>query len=186
MAFVRAGKGALRDRRLSLFAGDGLGRGGVAGLEERTRSPRPRAYGHDARRRNHSRPSARAGQNGATRQRQGALRLVGQTIAVCGLSANFMSAANQKTKCDRLSYLPLPSNFKFASTLSIPGTNVMTNSTGRIKTTIGKSILMPALPTAASARKRRRVRSASEYTLSARSEERRVGKECRSRWSPYH
>src|SRR2546427_157473 len=26
----------------------------------------------------------------------------------------------------------------------------------------------------------------SEYTVVARSEERRVGKECRSRWSPYH
>ena len=25
-----------------------------------------------------------------------------------------------------------------------------------------------------------------EYVLSRRSEERRVGKECRSRWSPYH
>src|SRR5258708_13713893 len=25
-----------------------------------------------------------------------------------------------------------------------------------------------------------------EYTMSLRSEERRVGKECRSRWSPYH
>ena len=25
-----------------------------------------------------------------------------------------------------------------------------------------------------------------EFTASARSEERRVGKECRSRWSPYH
>ena len=25
-----------------------------------------------------------------------------------------------------------------------------------------------------------------EYTLVLRSEERRVGKECRSRWSPYH
>ena len=26
----------------------------------------------------------------------------------------------------------------------------------------------------------------SEFTKQARSEERRVGKECRSRWSPYH
>src|SRR3712207_9482347 len=26
----------------------------------------------------------------------------------------------------------------------------------------------------------------TEYTLNDRSEERRVGKECRSRWSPYH
>ena len=25
-----------------------------------------------------------------------------------------------------------------------------------------------------------------DYTLAIRSEERRVGKECRSRWSPYH
>src|SRR3989454_4955624 len=27
---------------------------------------------------------------------------------------------------------------------------------------------------------------ATDYTLKTRSEERRVGKECRSRWSPYH
>ena len=35
---------------------------------------------------------------------------------------------------------------------------------------------------------RRAGASADEYFLSgrARSEERRVGKECRSRWSPYH
>ena len=26
----------------------------------------------------------------------------------------------------------------------------------------------------------------NKYTYSSRSEERRVGKECRSRWSPYH
>ena len=26
----------------------------------------------------------------------------------------------------------------------------------------------------------------TKYNLAARSEERRVGKECRSRWSPYH
>src|SRR6476659_10792094 len=30
------------------------------------------------------------------------------------------------------------------------------------------------------------VRSAKSSTCAARSEERRVGKECRSRWSPYH
>ena len=29
-------------------------------------------------------------------------------------------------------------------------------------------------------------RSLSDRTINARSEERRVGKECRSRWSPYH
>ena len=28
--------------------------------------------------------------------------------------------------------------------------------------------------------------SSSEFILDFRSEERRVGKECRSRWSPYH
>ena len=28
--------------------------------------------------------------------------------------------------------------------------------------------------------------AALEYTIASRSEERRVGKECRSRWSPYH
>ena len=27
---------------------------------------------------------------------------------------------------------------------------------------------------------------AAHYEINARSEERRVGKECRSRWSPYH
>ena len=30
------------------------------------------------------------------------------------------------------------------------------------------------------------VAAANEATAQARSEERRVGKECRSRWSPYH
>ena len=30
------------------------------------------------------------------------------------------------------------------------------------------------------------VRTHDEYKLGTRSEERRVGKECRSRWSPYH
>ena len=30
------------------------------------------------------------------------------------------------------------------------------------------------------------VRGSVEETLNERSEERRVGKECRSRWSPYH
>ena len=30
------------------------------------------------------------------------------------------------------------------------------------------------------------MRSAIGETISSRSEERRVGKECRSRWSPYH
>ena len=31
-----------------------------------------------------------------------------------------------------------------------------------------------------------RQKTAAEKKLIARSEERRVGKECRSRWSPYH
>ena len=31
-----------------------------------------------------------------------------------------------------------------------------------------------------------KVRTISKITLTLRSEERRVGKECRSRWSPYH
>ena len=30
------------------------------------------------------------------------------------------------------------------------------------------------------------IRGIGLYTLGSRSEERRVGKECRSRWSPYH
>src|ERR1035437_4776174 len=47
-------------------------------------------------------------------------------------------------------YLPPPSIFRSRSTLSIPGTSVITNSTGRINITIGNSILIPALPTAAS------------------------------------
>src|ERR1035437_3109234 len=64
-------------------------------------------------------------------------------------------------------YLPPPSIFRSRSTLSIPGTRVITNSTGRINITIGNSILIPALPTAASALKRRRVRNASAYTFSA-------------------
>src|ERR1019366_6568277 len=59
------------------------------------------------------------------------------------------------------SYLPPPSIFRSFSTLNMPGTSVIMNSTGRMNSTIGNSILMPALPTAASARRRRRVRSAS-------------------------
>ena len=31
-----------------------------------------------------------------------------------------------------------------------------------------------------------KIRGANEHNLKNRSEERRVGKECRSRWSPYH
>src|SRR3712207_8265242 len=31
-----------------------------------------------------------------------------------------------------------------------------------------------------------RIKNTTGYRLCARSEERRVGKECRSRWSPYH
>lgn len=58
-------------------------------------------------------------------------------------------------------YRPPPSIFRSCSTLSIPGTSVITNNTGRMKMTIGKSILMPAFPTAASARSLRRVRKAS-------------------------
>ena len=58
-------------------------------------------------------------------------------------------------------YLPPPSSFRSFITLNMPGTSVMMNSTGRMKITMGNSILMPALPTAASARRRRRVRSAS-------------------------
>ena len=30
------------------------------------------------------------------------------------------------------------------------------------------------------------IKAASELSINPRSEERRVGKECRSRWSPYH
>ena len=30
------------------------------------------------------------------------------------------------------------------------------------------------------------IKGVHKYTITARSEERRVGKECRSRWSPYH
>src|SRR2546430_3389559 len=34
--------------------------------------------------------------------------------------------------------------------------------------------------------RRRNVLSVMDWAVDARSEERRVGKECRSRWSPYH
>src|SRR5207253_6243533 len=37
-----------------------------------------------------------------------------------------------------------------------------------------------------SAGRSRKTRSSSSGSISARSEERRVGKECRSGWSPYH
>src|SRR5262249_27244497 len=53
-----------------------------------------------------------------------------------------------------------PNMFKSRKAMSNPGTSVMTNSTGKMKITMGNSILMPAFPTAASTRKRRRVRKA--------------------------
>src|SRR5204863_3568849 len=43
----------------------------------------------------------------------------------------------------------------------------------------------PGSPSAAGGRGRRR-RGAAAIHAACRSEERRVGKECRSRWSPYH
>ena len=39
---------------------------------------------------------------------------------------------------------------------------------------------------AARVEKHRRMRAAKQFETVERSEERRVGKECRSRWSPYH
>ena len=59
--------------------------------------------------------------------------------------------------------LALPSGAQQLQVLedSMPGTSVITNRTGRMKITMGKSILMPALPTSASTRWRRRVRRAS-------------------------
>src|SRR3712207_7963927 len=43
-----------------------------------------------------------------------------------------------------------------------------------------------ATSAAARAREHRRLAREALYTPFVRSEERRVGKECRSRWSPYH
>ena len=51
--------------------------------------------------------------------------------------------------------------FKSCSTLRTPGTNVITNSAGKMNSTIGNNILIPAFATAASERKRRRWRSES-------------------------
>src|SRR5260370_4655078 len=44
----------------------------------------------------------------------------------------------------------------------------------------------PASPPQEEEKLRIRCRSAAQQWTSTRSEERRVGKECRSRWSPYH
>src|SRR2546423_15722526 len=46
----------------------------------------------------------------------------------------------------------------------------------RLQAAVARPLLRPVVVTFRRAR----------FTLSARSEERRVGKECRSRWSPYH
>ena len=56
------------------------------------------------------------------------------------------------------------------------------------KLTAPGTVLGPLLPHIAAevGRQTKVVLCATHDTASARSEERRVGKECRSRWSPYH
>src|SRR5256885_9952244 len=57
-----------------------------------------------------------------------------------------------------------------------PGVPCATEAVGRVMDAIGKSVRVPVLFHYAE----------NDLFFSPRSEERRVGKECRSRWSPYH
>src|SRR2546430_15802420 len=59
---------------------------------------------------------------------------------------------------------------------------------GRFVDVIGHQLLRAGTSVVANYRSARRARSRREFLakMGIRSEERRVGKECRSRWSPYH
>src|SRR2546422_10397357 len=48
------------------------------------------------------------------------------------------------------------------------------------------AVSSPAVVLAAAAERTKAIRLTSAVSVLSRSEERRVGKECRSRWSPYH
>src|SRR5436853_110809 len=55
-------------------------------------------------------------------------------------------------------------------------------------TTVKPDLFWPAFISSIndSKKPKRRTRRSPKWTRTSRSEERRVGKECRSRWSPYH
>src|SRR3712207_7847471 len=57
---------------------------------------------------------------------------------------------------------------------------------GGAGTAAAVALLTLAAPAAAAPRVMSLDQCADQYVLALRSEERRVGKECRSRWSPYH
>src|SRR3989475_12782642 len=54
------------------------------------------------------------------------------------------------------------------------------------KLSVWKRAQLREIAEADSADRRREIRQTADLRIDARSEERRVGKECRSRWSPYH
>ena len=63
-----------------------------------------------------------------------------------------------------------------------PGMNALTGETGA-----GKSLVVDAVSLLIGGRGSDGfIRSGEDRAVVERSEERRVGKECRSRWSPYH
>src|SRR5258708_14226899 len=54
-------------------------------------------------------------------------------------------------------------------------------------TTPSSSVIVPLIVSSANATSRQALSRSAEFSVAkSRSEERRVGKECRSRWSPYH
>ena len=54
------------------------------------------------------------------------------------------------------------------------------------ETGTGYSVYVPDLPGCIATGRTREIAEENIYEAIRRSEERRVGKECRSRWSPYH
>ena len=71
-----------------------------------------------------------------------------------------------------------PKNIKISATLKAKGFEIPQQDTFRKSTTAPWKNRSTALPAAPPTRK--------PQEINPRSEERRVGKECRSRWSPYH
>ena len=64
--------------------------------------------------------------------------------------------------------------------------SLQVGSPRRILELFGRALLLKILLSRHVQLRFRRQRCAARRFLSGRSEERRVGKECRSRWSPYH
>ena len=57
---------------------------------------------------------------------------------------------------------------------------------GDVRIGVARSDLMGIIATPLETINRKKVKSVKRIAETTRSEERRVGKECRSRWSPYH